>query len=74
MSGIYNTNTGIQIWSLRPVRLAGSSSWPLLTLMAFAGVVGLVVGVREAMIWRRRRMISLLRWKPRGLGVPFLSG
>ncbi|KAI9646394.1 hypothetical protein NHQ30_004386 [Ciborinia camelliae] len=65
-----------KIWSLRPVRLEGSSSWPLLTLMAFAGVTGLVVGIREAIIWRRKRGMrtGLLMWRPRGLGVPLLSG
>lgn len=74
-SRIFNADTGTQIWSLKPVRLEGSSSWPLLTLMVFAGIAGLVVGVREAMIWRRRkRGPSLLRWRPRGLGVPLLSG
>ncbi|KAJ8064325.1 hypothetical protein OCU04_006670 [Sclerotinia nivalis] len=74
-SGIFNANTGTQIWSLKSMRLERSSSWPLLTLMVFAGVAGLVVGVREAMIWRRRkRGPSLLRWRPRGLGVPLLSG
>ncbi|KAG4027953.1 hypothetical protein MFRU_025g00200 [Monilinia fructicola] len=75
ISGIYNTNTSMQIWSLKPVRLEGSSSWPLLTLMAFAGITGLMVGIREAMIWRRKKNgFGLLRWRPRGLGVPLLSG
>lgn len=65
----------MQIWSLKPVRLEGSSSWPLLTLMAFAGITGLMVGIREAMIWRRKKNgFGLLRWRPRGLGVPLLSG
>ncbi|PQE11991.1 arylsulfotransferase protein [Rutstroemia sp. NJR-2017a BVV2] len=63
-----------KVWSLKPVRLEGGSSYPLLALMAFAGITGLVVGIREALIWRKkRRGTSLLRWRPEGLGVPLMG-